>query len=89
MANTTKGLSERDYQQTLKASFNDIDSSLTTNGYLTGKIGRKIVQAITTTTVTDDTAIFTFSESGTMLYQLTIIYTNSSQSVMISAERTA
>jgi hypothetical protein len=89
MAQTTKTLSERDYQQTLRLSFNDVDSSLTTNGFLIGKVGRKVEVAIATTTVLDDTAIYTFSENGTVLYQYTIIYTNGGRTQMISAERTA
>lgn len=87
--NTTKRFSERDSGQTLQASFNDVDSSLTTNGYLTGKVGRKITQTISTTTVVGDTATFQFLESGTLLYTLTIIYTDATQSIMLSAERTA
>ena len=89
MPKTTKRFSERDGNQTLQASFNDVDSSITIGGFLTGKVGRKIEQEITTTTVTDDTVIFTFSEDGTDLYELTLIYTDSSQSVLVSAERTA
>jgi hypothetical protein len=89
MSQTTKKLSERDANQTLQASFNDIDSSITTNGFLTGKVGRKITQTISQTTVPGDTATFSFLESGTLLYTLTIVYTDSSQSVMLSAERTA
>jgi hypothetical protein len=89
MVHTTKTLSERDYQQTLRLSFNDVDASLTTNGFLIGKVGRKVEVAITTTTVLDDTAIYTFSENGVVLYQYTIIYTNGGRTQMISAERTA
>ncbi len=89
MANTTKRFSERDADQTLQASFNDIDSSITTNGFLTGKVGRKITQVVSQTTVPGDTATVSFLESGNLLYTLTIIYTDSSQSVMLSAERTA
>lgn len=89
MAHTVKRLSERDGNQTLQGAFNDVDDSLTTNGYLVGKVGRKIVQAISTTNTAGDTATFTFSEDGITLYTLVIIYTDSTQAVMISAERTA
>lgn len=89
MANTTKRLSERDANQTLQGSFNDVDFSITTNGFLIGKVGRKVELQVTTTTVANDTAIYTFSENGTTLYQYTIIYTNGSRTLMLSAERTA
>ncbi len=87
--NTTKRLSERDANQTLQAAFNDIDSSLTTNGFLTGKVDREITQVISQTTVPGDTATISFLESGVLLYTLRIIYTDSSQSVLLSAKRTA
>lgn len=93
MSKTEKLLSDRDYQQTLRLSFNDVDASLTTNGFLIGKVGRKVEVAITTTTVLDDTAIYTFKELQdgvyVTLYQYTIIYTNGGRTQMISAERTA
>lgn len=87
MSNTTKGMSERDANQTLQLAFNDVDASLTTGGFLTGKVGRKVVQAISTTTVTDDTLTYTFSESGTTLYALKVIYTDNTYNTLISAER--
>lgn len=88
MANTKKQLSERDANQTLKHSYNDVDGSLTTNGFLVGKVGRKIVQTITTTNVANDTAILDFFEDGVLLYQYKIIYTDGTQATLISAERT-
>lgn len=87
MANTQKRLSERDGNQVLQASANDVDGSITTSGFLTGKVGRKVVQTISTTTVPNDTVTFDFQESGTSLYQLKLIYTDSTQAVMLSAER--
>lgn len=87
MSKTSKTLSERDGQQTLQLAFNDVDATITTNGFLVGKVGRKIVQTISTTSVSNDTATFAFSESGIALYSLKVIYTDSSQSVMLSAER--
>jgi hypothetical protein len=93
MDKTEKLLSDRDYQQTLRLSFNDVDASLTTNGFLIGKLHRKVEVTITTTTVLDDTAIYTFKEKQNnmyvTLYQYTIIYTNGGRTQMISAERTA
>lgn len=87
MSNSVKAESERDANQTLKFSFNDIDKSLTTNGFLAGLVGRKVVQAISTTTAANDTLTYTFSESGTTLYAIKVIFTDSTYATMISAER--
>ena len=87
MAQTSKPFSERDPGQVQQLAFNDVDASLTTGGFLTAKVGRKIVQTISTTSSPNDTLTFTFSENGTQLYQFKVIYTDSSYSTMISAER--
>lgn len=89
MSHTLKGLSERDANQTLKSSYNDIDASLTSTGFLTGLVGRKMVFTISTTTVSNDTVSIAFSENGTALYTYKLIYTDSTQATIISAERTA
>jgi hypothetical protein len=90
MANSTiKPANNLSQENILRASANDHDGSLNVNGYLAGKVGRKIQQTIATTTVAGDTAILDFLEDGILLYQYTIIYTTAGQSVMISAERTA
>jgi len=90
MANqTNKPLSDRDFQQTLRASFNDVDKSLTTNGFLVGKVGHKITLSISTTNVASDTETYAFSDNGTALYSITVVYTDGSRSQMLSAERTA
>ena len=89
MSNTLKGKSEFDNLQTLGQSFNDVDSTITTNGFLVGMVGRKITFATTTTTVANDTLSVAFSENGTALYTYKLIYTDSTQATIISAERTA
>jgi hypothetical protein len=89
MAKSEKLLSDRDYQQTLRLSFNDIDDSLTTNGFLIAKVGRKVLVDVSGGNV----AIYTFQEQQNgvyvNLYQYTIIYTDITRTQMISAERTA
>lgn len=87
MAVTSKDLGFLDQGQVLKHTYNFVDASLTTAGFLTGKVGRKIVQTISTTTSANDTQTFDFQESGISLYQLKVIYTDSSYATMISAER--
>lgn len=85
MSKTDKNFSDRDYQQTLRLSFNDVDASLTTNGFLIAKVGRKVEVDVSGGSV----AIYTFLENGTTLYQYTLTYTDASRTTLVSAERTA
>lgn len=87
MSNTNKALSERDANQTLQSSYNDVDASLTTAGFLVGAVGRKVELTISTTSVANDTQTFAFSENGTALYSLKLIFTDSSYATLVSAER--
>jgi hypothetical protein len=87
MSITQKPLSHLDYEQTMQSSYNDVNATLSVDGFLTGKIGRKVELAISTTTIVDDTETYSFSENGTALYALKIIYTDGSRALMISAER--
>lgn len=87
MANTTKGLAKMDADQAIKGAINVEDFSLTTSGFLTGKVGRKVDVAISTTTVPSDTETYSFSENGSALYALRVIYTTGTRDVMLSAER--
>jgi hypothetical protein len=64
-------------------------SSLTINGFITGKIGRKIELAITTTNVANDTEVYTYKEDGSTVMVLTVVYTNGNRDVLLSVERTA
>ena len=89
MSHTTKSLSDRDGSQTLQSAYNDVDASLGINGFLVGLVGRKIEQAISTTTISGDTSTFSFSENGKLLYSLKIIYTDGTQGTLLSAERIA
>jgi hypothetical protein len=86
---TKKPLSHLDYEQTLQSSYNDENATLSVDGFLTGKVGRKVEVSISTTTVLDDTEVYNFSENGLALYEITIIYTDATRAQMISAERTA
>ena len=64
-------------------------TSLSINGYVTAKVGRKIELALSTTTVADDTEIYTYLEDGNTVMVLTVIYTDGSRSTLLSVERTA
>lgn len=89
MSDTTKQPSNLDGSQTLQKSYNDVNATISTDGFLVGKVGRKIVLSISTTTIANDTETYAFSESGIALYSLVIIYTDGNRTTMISAERTA
>lgn len=89
MAHINKKLSERDASQTLQSSYNDVDASLTIAGFLTGKLGNKITLTVTTTTIAGDTQVVSYFDNGVLLYTLTLIYSDGTQNVLISAERTA
>lgn len=84
MANTEKLLSNRDGNQTLQGAFNEEDFSLTTTGFLQGKVGRRV-------DVVDGgaTEVYTFSENGIPLFEYTITYTDGTKATLLSAERTA
>lgn len=92
MADTTKHFSQRDADQTLQASFNDVDSTLTVNGFLVGKVGRKVTVTISTTNVANDTQNFAFSETLPVpiaLYTFTLVFTDSTYSQLLYAIRSA
>ena len=89
MPNTKKGLSERDHQQVLKHAHNDVNGTIGVDGFLVGKVGHKVVRSVITTTVTDDTEVFEFSDSGTSLYTLHVVYTDGTLETLISVERIA
>jgi len=73
--------------QAIRSVFNDVDKTISTNGFLVGLIGNKVEMTISTTTVSNDTETYAFSENGIALYSLRIIYTNGNRDVLVSAER--
>ena len=87
MADTTKRLSERDYAQALQSSYNQMNATLSVDGFIVGKVGHKVTLAISTTSVVNDTETYSFSDGATPLYQIRIIYTDGSRSLLLSAER--
>ena len=85
MSNTTKRLSDTDANGVLRGTVNDVDFSLTTSGFLTGLVGRKVALTISTTSVANDTETYAFSENGTPLYSIKVIYTTGTRDLMLSA----
>jgi len=84
---TNKTQAIKSGENVLRSTFNEEDFSLTTNGFLVGKLNRKIDFAYSTTNVANDTITIAFSEAGTALYTLKLIYTTSSRVDLLSAER--
>ncbi len=85
MAHTTKQLSDRDADQTLQSAYNEVDASITTNGFLIGKVGHKIVRTIQSGTVDD----YSFYDGSVLLYTLRITYNNTNHDEMNQSERIA
>ena len=88
MSHTVKPFSDLDQNQMFKKSYSDA-GTFAIDGFLSGLVGRKVVQSTSTTTVPNDSITFTFSESGVTLFVLKVIYTDATYATMISAERTA
>ena len=89
MSDTTKRLSERDYAQALQSSYNQMNATLSVDGFIVGKVGHKVTLAISTTTVLNDTELYSFYDVSTLLYQIKIIYTDGTRNQLLSAERIA
>lgn len=90
MSKIQKKLSRNNGEQVLRSSFNEEDSSLTTSGFLSSKIGNRITVIVSTTNFPNDTEIYSYFENtSTLLYTLTVIYTSSSREAFLSAMRTA
>lgn len=89
MSKTTKRSTRKDGMQTLQMAYNDVDASLTTNGFLVGKVGHKVTLDIQTTSVTNDTELYSFFDNTELLYQIKLIYTDETKALLISAERVA
>lgn len=85
MSQTTKSLSERDANQVLQSSYNDVNDTLGVDGFIVGKLGRKIIRTATSATIDD----FSFYEGSTLLYTIRITYDTSTHDNINQVERTA
>jgi hypothetical protein len=89
MGKTSKRSTRKDGMQTLQMAFNDVDASITTNGFLVGKVGHKVTLAVGTTNFVNDSEIYTFLDGDQILYQLKLVYTDAGKTQLLSAERIA
>ena len=70
MSQSSKTMTERDASQVQRFAFNDVNKTLSVDGFVVGKIGHKITRSIVTTNVANDSEQFSFYDSGTLLYTL-------------------
>lgn len=90
MANaTTKQQSELSQENVLRNIHNAVDGTISTNGFLVGKVGHKVTAALSTTTLVDDTVTYSFYDGATLLYQIAVVYATTQTASLLSAERTA
>jgi hypothetical protein len=86
---TVKEPNGLDGAQTLKESYNQVNATLSVDGFLTGIVGRRVDLSITTTTVSNDTEIYVFSELTVPLYTFQLTYTDGTRTTLLFAERIA
>lgn len=86
---TLKPPSDLDYSQNIQRSYNDMNSTLSVDGFLVGLVGRRVDLSITTTNIANDTENYAFSENGTALYTLKIVYTDGTRAQLLFALRSA
>ena len=89
---TNKPLSERDYQQVLRASLNDADKSLTTGGFITAFVGHEILITDTAAPDLDGAAAgtdYSFIDNGRLLYTLRLYFSDFGKSAMYRVKRVA
>jgi hypothetical protein len=83
MADTAKQFSEYDDVQILQKAYNPKDATLAVGGFLTGKVGHKVIRTAVSSTVDD----FTYYDGVVLLYTLRITYDDASHSNVNQAER--
>ena len=81
---TSKPMSNLSGENTLRGAFNDQDSTLAVSGFVTAKVGHKIVRTVVSSTIDQ----FSFYDGSTLLYTLQITYNNSSHDEIDLVERT-
>lgn len=82
---TTKPPTKLDYEQAIQGSYNDVNSTLSVDGFLTGKVGHRIER----TTPSGTVEVYSFYDGATLLYAITITYTDVTKQDISIVERTA
>ena len=83
MSDTTKPLSERDANQVLQHAHNNVNGTIGVDGFIVGKIGRKIVRTVVSPTVDD----YEFFEGSTSLYKIRVTYDGATHDNVDQVER--
>ena len=89
MSATTKTPSNMSQENVLRGVHNEQLQVLGVSGFISGKVGHKITQTISTTSATDDTLVFTYFDGTTQLMAITVVYTDGTRGTLLSVERTA
>lgn len=85
MSLTTKPPTKLDYEQAIQGSFNDMNSTLSVDGFIVGKVGHKIVRSEPSSSSED----YSFYDNATLLYTIRITYTDALKQTLLSVERVA
>jgi hypothetical protein len=84
---TSKLMTQKDEAQAIRSAYIDDNGTISVDGFLAGKVGRRVDVAISTTTIANDTSTFSFSENGTPILALQLVYTDGTQSQLLYAVR--
>lgn len=89
MATSVKVMAQKDAEQATRISYNDANTTIGVDGFLVGLVGRQVAVTVSTTTVSGDTSTFTFSENfgASVLYAIQCIYTDATQTTLLTATR--
>ena len=86
---SNKKASKLSNENVLRSAHVDETASLSINGYVSAKVGRRIELSLTTTNVLNDTEVYTYLEDGVQIMVLEVVYTDTSRETLVSVERTA
>lgn len=84
MSETTKRLSEYDQTQILQKVYNPTEGVLATGTFLSAQLNNNVQVAYPD----DHTETYSFYENTSLLYVLTVVYTDSSKANLASVTRT-
>ena len=86
---SNKKASRLSNENVLRSAHVDETASLSINGYVSAKVGRRIELSLATTNVLNDTEVYTYLEDGVQIMVLEVVYTDAGRETLVSVERTA
>lgn len=78
-------MSDMSSENVLRSAHNQTDATISISGFVSARIGHKITRADVSATV----ETYSFFDGSTLLYTLTLTYTDATQTKLASVERTA